>query len=113
MWREIYRVMKPGARIVVTTPNYYALRTRLRRCLRALLATGGGVTVDEILNVKTFGHHWKEYTRRELLDYFNKLSPDFRCVNFAYTQDYLRTVRDRPGGSTLLWLERLIPMLRW
>ena len=28
MWREIYRVMKPGARIIITTPNYYAWRGR-------------------------------------------------------------------------------------
>lgn len=28
MWKEIYRVMKPGARLVVTTPNYYAWRGR-------------------------------------------------------------------------------------
>lgn len=28
MWRQIYRIMKPGARLIVTTPNYYALRGR-------------------------------------------------------------------------------------
>jgi len=112
MWREIYRVMKPGARIVVTTPNYYALRASLRRWLRAPQRCGGGVPVDQILMLKTFGHHWKEYSRRELSDYFAMLSPDFRCMNFAYTQEYLPAIMKRRGARLLLALEAAIPPLR-
>jgi 2-polyprenyl-3-methyl-5-hydroxy-6-metoxy-1,4-benzoquinol methylase len=112
MWREIYRVMKPGARIVVTTPNYYALRTRLRQWLRVLRRRGGGVAVDQVLKVNTLGHHWKEYSRREMFDYFGMLSSDFRCSNFAYTQEYLPPVAKRFGGRSVLWLERVIPPLR-
>lgn len=112
MWREIHRVMKPGARIVLTTPNYYALRTRLRQWLRVPRRLGGGVTVDQVLKVNTLGHHWKEYSRHELLDYFAMLSPDFRCSNFAYTQEYLPTVATKTGGKFVLWLERMIPPLR-
>jgi 2-polyprenyl-3-methyl-5-hydroxy-6-metoxy-1,4-benzoquinol methylase len=112
MWREIYRVMKTGARIVVTTPNYYALRTRLRQWLRAVRRRGGGVAVDQVLMVNTLGHHWKEYSRRELLEYFGTLSPDFRCSNFAYTEEYMPSVAKRPGGRLVLWLERVIPPLR-
>jgi 2-polyprenyl-6-hydroxyphenyl methylase/3-demethylubiquinone-9 3-methyltransferase len=112
MWREIYRVMKPGARIVVTTPNFYALRATLRRWLRALHLRGGGVAVDQILMLNTFGHHWKEYSRRELTDYFALLSPDFRCRNVAYTHEYLDAVRKRPGAGLLLAVEAAIPPLR-
>jgi 2-polyprenyl-3-methyl-5-hydroxy-6-metoxy-1,4-benzoquinol methylase len=112
MWREIYRVMKPGARIVLTTPNYYALRTRLRHWQRVLRRRGGSVAVGQVLNVNTLGHHWKEYSRNELIDYFGMLSPDFRCSNFAYTQEYLPTVASRTGGNLVLWLERMIPPLR-
>ena len=25
----------------------------------------------------TFGHHWKEYSAREIVEYFGRLSPDF------------------------------------
>jgi 2-polyprenyl-6-hydroxyphenyl methylase/3-demethylubiquinone-9 3-methyltransferase len=112
MWREIYRVMKPGARIVVTTPNYYALRATLRRWLRALQRRGGGVPVEQVLALKTHGHHWKEFSRRELEDYFAMLSPDFRCTNFAYTQEYLEAVRKRPGAGLLLAIEAAIAPLR-
>lgn len=111
LWREIYRVMRPGARIVVTTPNYYALRSSVRRWLRALSGRGGGVRVQDILNLKTMGHHWKEYSLRELEDYFALLSPDFRCINAAHVcvaPPAAARLRGRIAG----WLERAVPALR-
>ena len=111
MWREIYRVMKPGARIVVTTPNYHALRTRLRHWWRAVRGLGAGVDVDQILAVHTLGHHWKEYSRCELERYFTLLSPDFSCRNFAYVQGHRRAKRKTSVKLALL-LERMIPFVR-
>lgn len=112
MWQEIYRVMRPGARIVLTTPNYYALRSSLRRWLRALRRDGAGVAVRDILGVKTFGHHWKEYSMRELREYFALLSPDFRCINAAYTEDFQTGYLAKRGGKLVNWLERTLPPLR-
>jgi len=111
MWREIYRVMKPGARIVVTTPNYYALRTRVRQWWRAIRGLGAGVDVEHVLGVHTLGHHWKEYSRRELERYFTLLSPDFACRNFAYVRGSRRPAT-RPSVELALLLERLIPFVR-
>jgi 2-polyprenyl-6-hydroxyphenyl methylase/3-demethylubiquinone-9 3-methyltransferase len=87
MWRDIYRVMKPGARIIVTTPNYHALRTGLRRKLRSMRRLGGGIDVESILSLRTLGHHWKEYSRRELSDYFGMLSPGFRALAKRRTRE--------------------------
>jgi len=111
MWREIYRVMKPGARIVVTTPNYHALRTRLRQWWRAMRGLGAGVDVTQVLGVHTLGHHWKEYSRRELQRYFTLLSPDFACRDVAYVQGHRRAV-SKPSVEVALLLERIIPFLR-
>jgi len=111
MWREIYRVMKPGARIVVTTPNYHALRTRLRQWWRAMRGLGAGVDVAQVLGVHTLGHHWKEYSRRELQRYFTLLSPDFACRDVAYVQGHRRAV-SKPSVEVALLLERIIPFLR-
>jgi len=112
MWREIYRVMKPGARIVVTTPNYHALRTRLRRSWRAVRGLGAGVDVEHVLSVHTHGHHWKEYSRRELERYFALLSPDFACQYFAYMKGSRRASARKPSVEIALLVERMIPFLR-
>ena len=112
MWREIYRVMKPGARIVVTTPNYHALRTRVRQWWRALRGLGAGVDVEQVLGLRTLGHHWKEYSRRELERYFSLLSPDFACRNFAYVKSHRRDTAGKPSVELALLLERMIPILR-
>lgn len=85
MWRALYRVMKPGARLVVTTPNvYWRYREQMRRFVRG---EGMGIAVADILGTPTYGHHWKEYSAAELREYFHRLSPDFRaarveCVSF-------------------------------
>jgi 2-polyprenyl-6-hydroxyphenyl methylase/3-demethylubiquinone-9 3-methyltransferase len=112
MWREIYRVMKPGARVVVTTPNHYALRTRVRRWWRAVRGLGAGVDVEHVLSVHTLGHHWKEYSRRELERYFTLLSPDFSCQNFAYMKGSRRAAAGKPSVEVALLLEQMIPFLR-
>ena len=112
MWREIYRVMKPGARIVITTPNYHALRTRIRQWWRAIHGLGAGVDVEHVLRLHTLGHHWKEYSRRELERYFTLLSPDFSCQNFAYVEAFRPSATRKVGTGLVLLLERLIPFVR-
>ncbi|HSE13084.1 MAG TPA: methyltransferase domain-containing protein [Rudaea sp.] len=112
MWREIYRVMRPGARIVVTTPNYYALRSSVRRWLRVPVLLGGGIAVDSILRLKSLALHWKEYSRRELVRYFRLLSPDFVVRNLAHVEEYHPAYLGRPSGKVLPLLERAIPPLR-
>jgi 2-polyprenyl-6-hydroxyphenyl methylase/3-demethylubiquinone-9 3-methyltransferase len=86
-WKTIYHVMKPGGRIIVTTPNYYSLIGRGCDFRRLLSGYGEGLSVSNILDTRTFGHHWKEYSMKEVLLYFSLLSPDFRCVKSTYTDD--------------------------
>jgi 2-polyprenyl-6-hydroxyphenyl methylase/3-demethylubiquinone-9 3-methyltransferase len=79
-WRQMYRLLRPGGRIVVTTPNYYSPYSRLWDWRRILRGLGGGISVDEILRQHTYAHHWKEYSARELIYYFLRLSADFNTV---------------------------------
>ena len=111
MWREVYRVMRPGARIVVTTPNAYALRGRIWQWLRFLRGRGSGLSVHDILRTRTYGHHWKEFSRTEVAEYFLALSSDFFCAKALLRRDF---DSGPVGPRTLLarGIEAIIPMLR-
>ena len=48
-----------------------------------------GITVDDIFSKVTYGHHWKEYSAKEIKKYFKTLSPDFEVeVNPYNYKDY-------------------------
>jgi 2-polyprenyl-3-methyl-5-hydroxy-6-metoxy-1,4-benzoquinol methylase len=112
MWREIYRVMSPGARLVVTTPNYYALRGRTWGWGRFFRRFGGGIDVLDILSRNTYAHHWKEYSLRELIYYFCVLSPDFMCMHPAHIKEYQPGYIGGLDGKISRWMEGRIPLLR-
>ncbi|MFO1126414.1 MAG: class I SAM-dependent methyltransferase [Methylocystis sp.] len=78
-WKQVYRILCPGGRIVVTTPNsvYYQ---RVASRLSGLIHSGVyGIDVDDIFSAGTYGHHWKEFSIPELHQYFERMSPDF-CI---------------------------------
>ncbi len=87
LWAEVYRVLAPGGRIVVTTPNFYWLRGRFWDLKRLLGRRGSGLPVQEILRTPTYGHHWKEFALRECIEYFDSLSKDLRTVRAEYASD--------------------------
>ena len=112
MWRELYRVLKPGGRILVTTPNYYALRGRLWAPRRLLAQRGAGLQVRDILELHTHAHHWKEYSLRELVEYFRILSPDFICDRAikAEQTEWRPQASLKHRGARVI--ERWVPFLR-
>jgi 2-polyprenyl-3-methyl-5-hydroxy-6-metoxy-1,4-benzoquinol methylase len=76
LWAEVARVLKPGACLVLTTPNLYRVGGgggAVLQALRLLTGRGTGPTVEEVLTLQTGAHHWKEYGRRELRQYFSTL----------------------------------------
>lgn len=97
LWREIHRLLAPGGRIIVTTPNYYGWNKRAWNALRFLTGRGGGISVEEILGTGTHGHHWREFSRRELARYFELLSQDFKITKS-------KTMRSYGPGSLRWWV---------
>jgi 2-polyprenyl-6-hydroxyphenyl methylase/3-demethylubiquinone-9 3-methyltransferase len=112
MWREIYRVLKPGGRIVVTTPNYYALRRLVPHLWRFVRGYGGGVATNRILEQRTFVHHWKEYSLRELRHYFTRLSPDFACRVSEHVEHHHKIGHSSWRDRIVLPFEKCAPFLR-
>ena len=96
LWKNLYRLLSPRGRIIITTPNYYYLPQRARAFMRMLLLMGGGLSVDHILNIRTYGHHWKEYSAREIKYYFETLSSDFTVRSLTYAHNFTQYRRSPP-----------------
>ncbi|HQV73081.1 MAG TPA: methyltransferase domain-containing protein [Dokdonella sp.] len=87
-WKQVHRILAPNGRLVVTTPNYYAWNGRAWDFGRFLRGFGGGISVDAILGTHTYGHHWREFSKHEVIRYFCLLSPDFNTVKAKTVRNY-------------------------
>lgn len=83
-WKLIYQILKPGGMIYISTPNAFALPSYVRAIKNAFGIKSIGITVDDIFSKVTYGHHWKEYSAKEIKKYFNILSPDFEIEVNTY-----------------------------
>jgi 2-polyprenyl-3-methyl-5-hydroxy-6-metoxy-1,4-benzoquinol methylase len=112
MWKSLYRLLSPGGRIVITTPNYFnhsngRILKDIKNCLSLRSA---GLSIREIIEVNTFGHHWRIYSARDIMEYFSILSSDFKVSRVEYFDGGYRN----SGLSRLVKhkLQQLIPFLR-
>ena len=78
----------------MTTPNYYAWNGRAWDFGRFLRGFGGGISVDAILGTHTYGHHWREFSKHEVIRYFCLLSPDFNTVKAKTVRNYYPEAND-------------------
>lgn len=97
-WKQIHRILAPGGRIVITTPNYYAWNGRAWALGRFLKGSGGGLQVDDILKLRTYSHHWREFAMSELIRYFSLLSPDFRIAKAKRVRHFPQAEKQRGRG---------------
>src|SRR6266404_2733661 len=103
LWREIYRILASGGKIIVTTPNsayYKSLSNNLSR-----LAVHGitGIALQDIFGIGTYGHHWKEFNLGELQQYFQMLTPEFRIEDFAVVTLGKDAVHERDNAAKIIF----------
>lgn len=66
---ELNRVLKPGGKLFLTTPNSF----RLGKRVHAILGRGSTyLDLDEFLTRPSFAIHWREYTHAELIHLLQK-----------------------------------------
>jgi 2-polyprenyl-3-methyl-5-hydroxy-6-metoxy-1,4-benzoquinol methylase len=90
-WRTLYELMGNGTGcLYISTPNAFALPNFVRNLKNMLLFKSIGITVEDIFSKVTYGHHWKEYSAKEIRSYFHQLSDDFEVEINPYHYKYYR-----------------------
>jgi 2-polyprenyl-3-methyl-5-hydroxy-6-metoxy-1,4-benzoquinol methylase len=84
-WRRIHQLLKVGGKVYLSTPNSLGAMSILSAIKRIALMDGIGINIPSIFGTVTYGHHWKEYSRREIFEYFRLLSPDFHVELSTYS----------------------------
>ena len=85
---EAFRVMKPGGRILLSTPNLRSLGGLISFLVRGRAISCGGSIFDEYTKLRNLGHmgHVREYTSREVCEFLCELG--FRVENVHYRGGY-------------------------
>jgi 2-polyprenyl-6-hydroxyphenyl methylase/3-demethylubiquinone-9 3-methyltransferase len=82
-WLDVKNVLKTNGLIYISTPNSMRLLNIISTFKNLVLFRSIGLDYKSILNSITYGHHWKEYSPREIRKYFQICLPNF-SVNIEY-----------------------------
>jgi 2-polyprenyl-3-methyl-5-hydroxy-6-metoxy-1,4-benzoquinol methylase len=76
-WKEVHKLLNNDGIIYISTPNSLSAQGMLSGLKNLLTFKGIGNSLDMIFSRVTYGHHWKEYSYRELMKYHKMLNDDF------------------------------------
>ena len=98
-WKKIYELLKEDGLIYISTPNSLSAQGMLRGMKDLITFKGIGNSLEMIFAKVTYGHHWKEYSYRELKKYHKMLNNDFTAtVKFYSYQPF-----DKSSLVLLFW----------
>lgn len=98
-WQQIHKLTKNDGLLYISTPNSLSAQGVLSTLKNLLTFKGVGNSLEMIFSKVTYGHHWKEYSYRELKNYFQMLSDDFDTRVSFYSYQPL----DRSNYKTFIW----------
>lgn len=95
-WSLIYKKMKVGGKIIITTPNYFYFRGAFTKDLKKMLGGfSSGISNHDILHVPDYAPHWKEFSAKDMHEYFALLSADFKISRLILNDLYGRVNQSR------------------
>ena len=102
--REVHRVLVPGGRLLLSTPNLRSLRGIRNLLLRNRGHSVSGGVYEQYEKIETLGHmgHVREYTTREVAEFLARVGFEGEKVIF----------RGGHGRGLVGIVERLAPSLR-
>ncbi len=77
-WKRIHTLIKPNGTIYITTPNSITLYSIVKNLYQLITLKGIGMDIKAIFPTVTYGHHWKEYSSKEIKQYFQILNDGFK-----------------------------------
>lgn len=83
-WKKIHHKTANGGLIYISTPNSFNLPNIVRSIKNMVTFNSIGISAEDILDKVTYGHHWKEYSAKEVKRYFQMLSDDFEVEIHKY-----------------------------
>jgi 2-polyprenyl-3-methyl-5-hydroxy-6-metoxy-1,4-benzoquinol methylase len=88
-WKKMHSLVRNNGIIYLTTPNSLTLYAILKTIFNVARFKGIGIDINAVLGTVTYGHHWKEYSSREIKQYFDKLNNGFKVsINKFHYQAY-------------------------
>lgn len=83
-WKRIYTIIKNNGIVYITTPNSLTLYGIVRTLANLVRFKGIGLGVNAIFDTVTYGHHWKEFSTKEISAYFRKMNDGFHVSMSKY-----------------------------
>lgn len=123
-WRRVRDVVRVDGLVYITTPNALKLLSVMGAIRGLVTLSRIGISTRAIFSNVTYGHHWKEYSARELVEYFDRLSPDFelslRTMPFTLSRQFpsdgivnhAREALRRIGNATGVFAEQIEVVVR-
>lgn len=103
---EAYRVLRPGGRLLLSTPNLRSLRGLWMLLVRHRGATASGGPYEEYSKLRELGHmgHVREYTSHEVAEFLEKIG--FVIEGIVYRDPRPRPTT--PGSSLVRFMQRFL-----